>query len=282
MKSGSKSYPSLLLSGRPDELELASALLFEVGCLGTNELDSSTLRAFFPPGVDLSSLHRKLVDDFPTLRSKVAEPLRDEDWLIKWKKGFHGFSLGKKFFVLPSWEAPPSTGRTILHIDPERAFGTGTHDTTRLSIDLIEEFARAETPVIDAGAGTGILSMAAAALGCRPVVAIETDPDAVACARANIIRNHLEQVVCIHKSSIANANPAPASLVLANLSAKILHENWTHISNWVHAGGYIVTTGLLLEQVDAFLKELPPWQHLVQHRTAGGWAALLIQRTGNA
>ena len=276
------SYPCLHLSGRHEELERASGVLFEAGCLGTDELDSSTFRAYFPPGSNLSRLHSRLVDDFPTLCSTLVEPIPDEDWLLTWKKDLHGFSLGRKFFVLPSWETELSTPRTVLHIDPERAFGTGTHDTTRLSVELIEDFARVGASVIDVGAGTGILSIAAALLGCRPVAAIEIDPDAAACLRANIVRNQLTDVVRVKQCSVLDVNLDPADIIMANLNISILSECWTHISKWVRVGGLLIASGLLLEQAEDFLKALPTGQQLVQHRTAGDWAALLIQKASDA
>ena len=276
------SYPCLLLSGRREELEIASSLLFEEGCLGTDEPDSSTLRAYFPPGSNLSSLHSRLVDDFPTLSSTLVEPIPDEDWLLTWKKDFHGFSLGRKFFVLPSWETELSTPRTVVRIDPERAFGTGTHDTTRLSVELVEDFARAEASVIDVGAGTGILSIAAASLGCRPVTAIEIDPDATSCLRANIVRNQLGDVVRVRQSSVSEVNLDPADLVMANLNFGMISEYWADISKCVRVGGLVIASGILLEQTEAFLKVLPTGQRLLQHRTAGDWAALLIQKTSDA
>lgn len=276
------SYPCLHLSGRHEELEIASGVLFEAGCLGTDELDCSTVRAYFPPGSNLSSLHSRLVDDFPTLSSTLVEPIPDEDWLLAWKKDLHGFGLGRDFFVLPSWEAELSTPRTVVHLDPQRAFGTGTHDTTRLSVELIEDFARAEAAVIDVGAGTGILSIVAASLGCRPVTAIEMDPDAAACLRANIVRNQLTHVVRIQQCSVSDANLDPTDLVVANLSIGILAEYWTHISKCVRVGGLLIASGILLEQAEPFLKALPTGQRLLQHRTAGDWAALLIQKTSDA
>ncbi len=282
MESSPVSYPCLQLSGRHEELEIASVVLFEAGCLGTDEVDSSTFRAYFPPGSNLSNLHLRLVDDFPTLSSVVVESLPDKDWLSTWKKELHGFSLGRKFFVLPSWEEAPSTPRTVVHIDPERAFGTGTHDTTRLSVELIEDFARAGDSVIDAGSGTGVLSIAAALLGCRPIDAIEIDPDAAACLRANILRNQLARVVRVHQCSISDANLNLADLVLANLNIGILRDSWTQISKWLRVGGLLIASGLLLEQTDGFLEALPPGQRLVEHRTAGDWAALLIQKTSDA
>jgi ribosomal protein L11 methyltransferase len=170
----------------------------------------------------------------------------------------------------------------VLHIDPERAFGTGTHETTRMSVELIEEVVRADSSVIDAGTGTGVLAMACAALGCRQVVAIENDPEAATCAGANIHRNGFGDRVSLVVASVMDAEPNPAEVVLANLNETVLRKAITRILSWVLPNGKIILSGLLQDQADSIAYELPPAFTLVRQRTAGEWAALLITNKSHA
>jgi ribosomal protein L11 methyltransferase len=276
------SYVRMLIEGKPEDLDAATDLLFEAGCTGTEETQKTRFEAYFPTHVDIEHLSVELARNFPRLRCGSIEHVEDEDWSVAWKKDFHGFSLGEGFFVSPSWESPPRTDRIVLRIDPERGFGTGTHDTTRLSLELIEDHARAGISVIDAGTGTGILAMAAAALGCRPVIAIEADLEAASCARANIRRNHFGRVVQIHQGTLSEVTPPPAELVVANLNENVIKKNLVRLESWVQPRGTLILSGLLVEQVGGIVTGPSSDFRISQHRTAGEWAALVIKRASHA
>lgn len=271
------SYPSLFLAGPSEQVETALSSLLDSGCLGSEEIDGGRQRVYFSPGTDLSGILRALRAQFPRLHCLRGEPLPDRDWLSASKKAFHGFALGRRFFVLPSWEPVPDTERIVLRIDPERAFGTGTHDTTRLCLELLEDSAPPGMSLIDAGTGTGLLAMAGAALGCRPVVAIENDSDAAACAQANLRRNHLADWIELVVRSIGDAKPLPASTVVANLSWSLLREHWIELTSWVRPAGLLIVSGLLSEQLDPFVEGCASFQ-VLQQRTSGEWAAVLMRR----
>ena len=163
------SYPLLELAGSAEELEIATAFLVEHGCLGTEERDdASWLRAYFLDSVDVHAIADKLSRSLPSLACRIAAPVSSRDWLAEWKAELQGFSIGARYFVLPTWKPAVETTRTVLRIDPEQAFGTGTHETTQLSVELVEQYVSAGCNVLDVGAGTGILSMVAAHEGARP------------------------------------------------------------------------------------------------------------------
>ncbi|MGH9392145.1 MAG: 50S ribosomal protein L11 methyltransferase, partial [Vicinamibacteria bacterium] len=121
----------------------------------------------------MAAVARDLKDRLPRVLCLEGEPQPVQDWLAAWKESFTGFALCESFFILPTWLSQPAVDRTILKLDPEQAFGTGTHDTTRLAATLLERLVRPGDRVIDLGAGTGILAMVAAHQGAAEVVAIE-------------------------------------------------------------------------------------------------------------
>jgi ribosomal protein L11 methyltransferase len=275
-------YISIVIEGTREDLETAIAFIFEAGCTGTEETTDSLFKAYFPAHTDIDRLSSELARQFPRTRFGAVAQVEERDWSSAWKKDLRGFSLGEKFFVLPSWKSPPRTNRTILRIDPERAFGTGAHDTTRLCLELIECHAGPGTSVIDAGTGTGILAMAAAALGCKPVVAIESDSEAASCARNNIRRNHLESVIQIHEASLSESMPPPADLIVANLNEAVIEKELARLTSWVLPGGTLILSGLLVEQAGNIASKLPSEFRFAQHRTAGEWSALLCRRISHA
>jgi ribosomal protein L11 methyltransferase len=277
-----RGYSRVVVEGTPGDLEQASLSFFEAGCLGVEEKYASTLEAYFHSSAELAPLMDFLSQSYPDLRFGPPESIPDQDWLAAWKSDFHAFNIGKRFCIVPSWETPPKTERHVLHIDPERAFGTGTHETTQLTIEIIEDVVRADSSVIDAGTGTGVLAMACAALGCRQVLAIENDPEAASCAGTNIQRNGFDERVSLLVASVMEAEPRPAEVVLANLNETILRKALPRISNWVSPNGKMILSGLLQDQVDSIVDELPHGFVLVENRTAGEWAALLVAFNAHA
>jgi ribosomal protein L11 methyltransferase len=195
------------------------------------------------------------------------------DWVARFRDGFRAFDVGR-FTVTPRWEASAaSPGRLI--VDPGRAFGTGTHETTRLCIGALEGLAarRRLGRTLDLGSGTGLLAVAAARLGAAPVVASDVDPEATASSqlhgRLNAARLHV-----VRADGGRPFRRASFDLVLANLMALFLIDRAEEVQALVAPGGALVLSGLLLEDVppvrDAYAASGIPREH-----TLGEWAALV-------
>jgi len=264
------SYQLLELEGSAEELDIATALLLERGCLGTEESDVGSLRAYFPEEADLRAVATELRGSIPAVRCAVTEPIPDRDWLSEWKRDLEGFPIGSRYFVLPTWKPDVDTTRTVLRIDPEQAFGTGTHETTRLSVELVEDYVNAGSSVIDVGTGTGILAMVAAREGASSVLGIDVDPAAVACARMNVERNGLSEKVRIEQSDWESLDAIEADVVVANISTAVLERAVDRMY------GTILLSGILVDEVDALGRTVPG--KISNQRTAGEWAALVVER----
>ncbi len=265
------SYPVLELSGTSDDLEIALSVLQDWGFLGAQDL-SSSLRVFFPEKTDVAAVARDLKERLPRVLCLEGEPQPVEDWLAAWKESFTGFALGESFFVLPTWRPQPSIERTVLRLDPEQAFGTGTHDTTRLAATLLECLVRRGDRVIDLGAGTGILAMVAAHRGAAEVVAIEPDEDAAACARDNVARNGLGRIR-VETAGHEGYDRLEADVIAANITRPVLEAALPRLD-----APTLVLSGLLAEEVDDFASSLPPGLHVRETWTSGDWAALVLAK----
>ena len=279
-----RGYPSLLLEGPSEAIDVAIGELFQQGCLGLETVDDTArLRAYFPPGTDLGALREALTLRFANVRVGPIETISEQDWVALSRKDWSGCALGERFFVCPTWEPAPlvaESPRIVLRIDPEQAFGTGRHDTTRLCVELLERCAGRGGRAIDVGTGTGILAMAAAALGCRPVVAIEMDPAAAACAWENAKRNRLDASIEILSSDLEDVAPVPAGLLVANLHRPLLDRELGRLGGWLAPQGLMILSGMTVHDVDEFaglLEALPQHIKLIRYHTAGEWAALLAQ-----
>jgi ribosomal protein L11 methyltransferase len=251
---------------------MATALLWEAGTSGL-EVQSSTegvvLLAYFPESADVEGALRAL----PSARFEPV-PVPEVDWVRSFRESFHAFDVGR-FRVVPVWETPPP-GPLDLRIDPARAFGTGTHETTRLCLRALASLAD-ESPlgrVLDLGAGTGILAVAAQRLGAALVIATDLDPEAVDSARHHARLNDVAvQILRADGGQALRRNSF--EVVLANLMARLLMERAQEIVSLVAPGGRLVLSGLLeseLEEVATSYRALP----LLSRTVAGEWGCLVL------
>jgi ribosomal protein L11 methyltransferase len=196
----------LTLTVARDMEEFASTLLFESGSTGIVTLrevgHTLTLGAYFESRIDPGDVKQALEAEFArqgrqqSLTEVTVANVPDQDWMQKWKEGFEAVNVGERFIVSPSWKLPgDGHGRIVIQIDPGRAFGTGTHETTRLCLEAIERYWKGGG-LLDVGTGTGILAIAAAKLEPKSrVLAIDVDPQAVEVARENVAINDVADLI---------------------------------------------------------------------------------------
>jgi ribosomal protein L11 methyltransferase len=252
--------------------DLVTGELYQAGTdgieVGSAASDHIALLAYFSNDVDLEGLRERL-------KNATVEPVPvpEIDWVARFRESFRCFRVGR-FVVAPPWDRP-AQDQDLLLVDPGRAFGTGTHESTRLCLGALEDLARCRSlgRVIDVGAGTAILSVAAARLGARLVVASDIDPEAIDSARTHAGLNG----VAIHVVRGNGARPfAPGAfdVVLANLSAPLLVDRAPELAALRAPGGELVLSGLLetdLGEVGAAYASCGR----PQTRHDGEWAALL-------
>ncbi|MEW6719713.1 MAG: 50S ribosomal protein L11 methyltransferase [Thermodesulfobacteriota bacterium] len=251
------------------------------------------LTAYFPWETDLGELKRAFLDFLPVLAESFGRgpeaflegtEITDTGWAEKWKEHFRARKVGRRLVVKPSWEAfNAAEGEVVLTVDPGQAFGTGTHETTRMCLRFVEEvFERAPYPrrVLDIGTGTGILGIAAARLGAERVLGIDTDPVAVDVARMNSGLNGVGAAFRA-EGTVLSAIGEEFDLVLANLIAEILIDLSNEIVARCVPDGWIVLSGILKEKSGWVAEEYRAHgASLVEEATDGQWSALLL-RKGN-
>jgi ribosomal protein L11 methyltransferase len=245
-----------------------------------------TFYAYFPPGLALPD--PALLAAFPGVRLLSCETFQDEDWLAKSREGFGPIEVGRTFFIRPLWEdCPVPPGRTPIVVNPGLAFGTGGHETTRLCMALLEDLAEAgelRDPVLDIGAGTGILALAAWLRGAREVTAFDHDPD---CGPAMSDFMELNAALLGGTRPFSHfvgelADPrvdGPYRTVLANILLETIQELLPRIGQITAPGGRLVASGILAERQDEALVSLAAcgFRPLRVVRE-GAWIAILAQR----
>jgi len=237
------------------------------------------LLAYFPAREGLIEELRVALASIPAaVVEAVSVP--DVDWVARFREGFRPFVVGR-FLIAPPWDIPPSLppGQLRLIVDPCRAFGTGTHETTRLCLAALEDIS-SKGPLrrtLDMGTGTGILGLAAAVLGAGPVVGVDNDPEAVAAARRHALLNDAALHLVLGDGAAPFA-PSSFDVVLANVTAPVLVSARDTIATVTAARGTIVLSGLLGEDVAA-VREAYSRLGAVRVATEGEWAALVVEAT---
>jgi ribosomal protein L11 methyltransferase len=191
--------------------ELLVAELWDRGCIGITEL-ANALCSFFND----DDLIPQLLSDFAPYHPETA-PVVDEDWIGFARAQTNPMLVGERLFLAPEWRDDPTPeGRLRIAINPGLAFGTGSHETTRMCLEWVEVRLKAGMTVCDVGTGSGILSEAAALLGAGRIVACDIDGTAAAIAQKNIARSTSRLLV--YTGSVTAIAPATADLLLANIS----------------------------------------------------------------
>ena len=225
--------------------------------------------------------------DLRTLGERLVRPLRvrtvrDTAWADAWKRHFSVLRVGRRLVLRPSWRRyRRRRGDVVIELDPGLAFGTGQHATTRLCLEALEERLRPHSAVLDVGAGSGVLSIAAALLGAAPVDAVDVDPAAVEATRGNAARNGVGDIVRAAQGSLGEAWPfsePPAGrydLVLANLSARIVRELARPLVEALRPDGVALVSGVIEEQGAACRAALAAaGGGVVASRAEEGWLLL--------
>jgi len=289
-------------------VDLVCDELSALGCSGTlvekrdldtftvpdDEFDPGTdlqLQAYFPAETDMPQLRILIEQTLDGLRPFFPErnfhlggqqQVKQEDWAEDWKQHFSTMRIGRRLIIRPSWEEySPLLNEKVLELDPGMAFGTGSHGTTLLCLEaIVELFDRGEAPrsLLDVGTGSGILAMAAAALGANDILACDIDPLACEVATENCRKNNLEQAIQITCDPLDQL-PGTYDVVVANILAEENLRLANQLIDHLAPGGYLFLSGILKEKeqmvCDGFARQ--PLKLLnITHQDE--WVCLIWQR----
>lgn len=263
-------YEDLLLELGSSAVTLEDAAdqpLFEPA-MGTTPLWSQTrITGLFEAETDIPMLELGLKAGHQQLHGEQSMPaykieiLEDKDWEREWMDNFHPIQFGPRLWVCPSWKPVPNPDAVNLMLDPGLAFGTGTHPTTAMCLEWLDQQQLEQQTVIDYGCGSGILGIAALLLGAKQVYGTDIDPQALQASRANAEKNQLseDQLLLCYPDKM----PAlEADLLVANILAGPLVELAPTLAKLVKSGGQLVLSGVLASQADELISTYQQWFNL--------------------
>lgn len=194
-----------------------------------------------PQGVMLYLKER--LPDAEILTSSISE----EDWANNWKHFYKPFPVGEKLYIKPQWEKADirAQGRETLILDPGMAFGSGTHETTRLCLEMLEGFITPETELLDVGCGSGILAIAGMKLGAKKAVAVDIDALAVKVANENAAINKVDGKIEFICGDLAEKVTGEFDLIVANIVADVIIRLTKDIKTFLKKGGAFIASGII-------------------------------------
>ena len=226
------------------------------------------------------------------LPAPVYKQIADQNWMEAWKEHYKPIPIGRRLMIVPAWMESPEPTRIPIKIDPGMAFGTGTHPTTQLCLELIEIFfedlSKTEDKkprVMDIGCGSGILSIAALKLGAQTALGVDIDIESVRNSRENADKNGIGGEFLIGQGSVAEVLVGQfafrsAPLVVANILAPVIIRLFDMgLSDLVEPGGTIILSGILTEQEENVLEAAQAkGLVLIERRQMGDWVALSCRK----
>ncbi len=243
---------------------------------------------YLPVTETLTERRRSVIDGVTRLFDRLGvaieirtRNLRDEDWAESWKAFFHPLRVGRRLVIKPTWhEYSAAADDIVLEIDPGMAFGSGTHSTTRMCLELIEAYLKPGARVLDVGTGSGILLLAAARLGAGAMEGLDIDDVAVAVAAENLRCNAIApERWCIGRGTIHQAATGAYDLVAANILSEVIIPILPEVARVMADGGRFIASGVVAPnapKVEAALQAAG--LEAVEVRRMEDWVAMVAVR----
>lgn len=214
------------------------------------------------------------------IENEIAlDPCVEEDWINNWKQYFKPIPVGEKLLIRPTWEnVEDSGGRTVLDLDPGLAFGTGTHETTRLCMELLEKYVQPGMDVLDVGCGSGILSVAALLLGAQKAVGVDIDELAVKTADENAAINHVSERFTGICGNLTDKVTGKYDIVVANIVADVIIMLTKDVEQFMKPDTVYLMSGIIDTREQDVLAAVEQHFTIIDRKEEKGWVALSAKR----
>ena len=278
MKTNSRKWLKYRFRKNSYDWESLIAMLHGIGCLGVIEGEEE-FEAFFEPAnaANIAPAIQKLTQSFGYPASSYeSEYLANQDWHLNWQKYFSIIHLTPNIVIYPFWEPYTGNEKVQIAIKPGMAFGTGTHPTTQLTLRLLEQYLQPGMSVLDAGCGSGILTITAIQLGAEFVAAWDIDPDIATNFHENLELNRIKDRFSLTIGDVTQLNTDQFDLILSNI---VLKSNLALLAN-IHKQGSVpscIFSGILQDESAMFKSNVLNYRRFVQEElNQEEWIALAI------
>ena len=312
------SYTRVSIKTKTEAVEAISNLLMEEGVVGveiddpkdiirTNtsptswdyvdeslinkDLETVTVRAYFPEDDDIKTKIDHIRARIDEMRAYLdtgsgeitMDTIKEEDWAHQWKKYYKVTPIGKNIIIKPSWEEykDEDSDKIVIDLDPGMAFGTGTHETTSMCMELLEKHVSQEDIVLDIGTGSGVLAITAAKLGANKVIGVDLDKTAVRVARENIGHNKVADMVDIRQGDLLDVVNEKANIIVANIIADVIIPLSKEVASVMLEDAIFISSGIIEDRIDDVKDALNENFEILEIVRDGEWAAIVAKKKGD-
>ena len=266
-------YIEMTINTSKDKKDIIEGILFDYGIYTTEEISSDivveldqdekdwdfidypllnsnedifALRVYPENMEDANNLKAELSEK--KLGQCLVEEKDDEDWANNWKKYYKPLEIGEKLAIVPEWEDYDNDNRVVIKINPGMAFGTGTHESTYMCLELLERYVNKDDDIFDIGCGSGILAIAGLKLGAKKALLVDIDEKCIDASHENSGLNGLEDKMEIKKGNLLDVVKGRADLIVSNIIAEIIVDEIKNLKNHMDKGGIFITSGIIKER----------------------------------
>lgn len=278
-------YIEFTITSNPFVPEILQGVLWELSISGIQE-EENFIKVFCEEGSDVSE--KKIIELLEKIRQeKVIESfvvsekiLENKNWNEEWEKSREVIEVSDRIVIKPSFkEYSPKPKQIIITIDPKMSFGTGEHQSTKLSLQYLEKYVKSGMKILDVGTGTGILAIASVKLGASKVIAIDNDEWSYQNSIENCKMNNVEEKVDIRLCEIKDVGEKDFDLITANIQKEILISIKPEIHKRIKKNGVVILAGLLISDKDEIQKEYKKLDFkIIEASRIDEWLALVFQK----
>ena len=223
-------------------------------------------------------LFRQRLDDAGVEYTLNTEGVEHEDWQNAWKQYYHAMDIGRRLAIVPGWEEY-DTDRTVITMDPGMAFGTGTHETTSLCLETLDELVQGGERMLDIGTGSGILAIAALKLGAKEAEGVDIDPMCVRTAGENARRNGVAERLTVLVGDLSDKASGVYDIITANIVAAAILSLAPAVPALMAPGAKFIASGIIDERRDEVLDGLKAaGLRPVQVKEKRGWVCIICEK----
>lgn len=233
--------------------------------------------------MDQVELIREEIEIFPINKSEKPYgqistfEVDDSDWSDNWKKYFSTLTIGDHIIIKPSWEPyEEKDGDIVIVLDPGMAFGTGTHETTKMCAEALNKYEKPDSIVFDIGCGSGILSIVAAKLGAKKVTAIDLDEMCIKVSLENVENNNVKDTVDVKLGNLLDVIEGKADIIVANIVAEVIVEITGYLKKYLEPNGLFISSGIIVEKISLVKDALiTNGFNIIEVNENNGWASIV-------
>ncbi|MBI1807941.1 MAG: 50S ribosomal protein L11 methyltransferase [Ignavibacteria bacterium] len=281
-----KTFLEISVSATEQQRELLIPTMIELGCEGFQETDSSLL-CYVDKSRWKDDNYQLFKDNVKRMLLKISvnaavqfREIKEKNWNEEWEKTIQPIEIGDRIVIKPSWCEYDNRGnRIVVQIDPKMSFGTGFHETTRLTLRLLEKWLKQGWTVLDVGTGTGVLAITAVKLGARSAFGIDIDEWSVTNAHENVLANQVVDRVTISDRTIDTCDSSTIDLITANLTLNTNIDLLSEFSRALKPDGYLILSGLLRTDRDSMIQHLIEKRfHIIDELCENEWIAIAAHK----